>query len=510
MKGIISALAVGILACAASVAVLADGISIEINGSVLKSEVSPQIVEGRTLVPVRAIFEGIGANVNWDANTKTITGSMGDDSVVMVVNSNELSINGESTTMDSSPLIIDGRTYAPARYVAESFGYDVEWDSASKTVKITNGEAKTTEATTEQTTETTTEQTTTEATTTTVTETTTKIYEKYSEHYTGKELLVGSAVPSGVYCVIPAKENGIAYFSSYTYGGSNQSGKSYYYTSTADSVDVVYLAENLYVDVSNGALVPNDLVEKQTPDRNGTFRVGTDISAGHYTFKLAEGCKTAYIQTRNLAQNLDKKVYRLYEDGDEQITLKLESGTVVKLYGVEILDSSLRNVGGYTPLTDVDTTAFDKYNFEEVGETFKTKINKELLEEIKAFEGSSKSSNRFTKSYKEDKISSWKSAASNSSEKKYAELAADIYNKYYNQVNGSKPELTKYDNVVLYGETMSSSKYKKILVSERDNIYNFALKFTNASSFTECEAQRLNVLTFYANVVRGEGYGKNN
>ena len=133
-----------------------------------------------------------------------------------------------------------------------------------------------------------------------------------------------------------------------------------------------------------------------------------------------------------------------------------------------------------------------------------------MLVDIKAFEGISKSSNRFTKSYKDDKISSWKNSASNNSEKKYAELAADIYNKYYNQINGSKPELTKYDNVVLYGDTMSSSKYKKILISERDNIYNFALKFTNASSFTECEAQRLNVSTFYANVVRGEGYGKNN
>lgn len=84
------------------------------------------------MVPVRVIFEGIGASVEWEENTKTITGKLNNDTVVMQINSKTVSINSNDSDMDASPLIINGRTYAPARYVAESFGYSVGWDSEIK------------------------------------------------------------------------------------------------------------------------------------------------------------------------------------------------------------------------------------------------------------------------------------------------------------------------------------------------------------------------------------------
>ena len=137
------------------------------------------IIDGRTMVPVRDIFEACGAKVNWDANTKTITGEKGNTTVVMQIDSNMLFINEKVTEMDATPVIIDGRTLAPARYVAESFGGIVDWNAEDKVVMIDvdDSDEDVTETTTEETTvtEETTEVTTVTETTeaTTVTETTT-------------------------------------------------------------------------------------------------------------------------------------------------------------------------------------------------------------------------------------------------------------------------------------------------------------------------------------------------
>ena len=76
---------------------------------------------------VRAIFEGVGAEVKWDSETKSITGNKNGIEVVMTVDSNIASVNGKNITMDCGPVIINNRTLAPARYVAEAFGYKVNW-----------------------------------------------------------------------------------------------------------------------------------------------------------------------------------------------------------------------------------------------------------------------------------------------------------------------------------------------------------------------------------------------
>lgn len=130
------------------------GIGIKVNNQSLEGDDEPQIVDGRTLVPVRTIFEALGANVDWNSNTKTITAKKDKTSVVMVINQNSMTVNGKTVNMDTSAMIIDNRTYAPARYVAEAFGYNVDWDSNTKTVVINKA---TTQVTTEKATETTTE-----------------------------------------------------------------------------------------------------------------------------------------------------------------------------------------------------------------------------------------------------------------------------------------------------------------------------------------------------------------
>lgn len=168
-KLIASLLAVSLLAFPVVQVSADENISLTVNGEKVETQVPPTIIDGRTMVPVRDIFEACGAKVNWDANTKTITGEKGNTTVVMQIDSNMLFINEDVTEMDATPVIIDGRTLAPARYVAESFGGIVDWDAENKVVMIdvADDDEEITETTTEATTvtETTTETTTTATTT---------------------------------------------------------------------------------------------------------------------------------------------------------------------------------------------------------------------------------------------------------------------------------------------------------------------------------------------------------
>ena len=128
-----------------------ETVKLTINGASVGSEVPPQIINGHTMVPVRTIFEGVGARVSWDADTKTITGKKGSTIVTMQVDSNIVTVDGESKTIEAAPVIIDGRTLAPVRYVAEAFGGRVDWNPDTKVANIRTYKNK--EAVTEATTE---------------------------------------------------------------------------------------------------------------------------------------------------------------------------------------------------------------------------------------------------------------------------------------------------------------------------------------------------------------------
>lgn len=127
-------------ASAAAFTAFAEGeISVLLNGEKLSFDTEPRVEEGRTLVPMRKIFESLGADVQWDGGTRTITASRDDTSVIMRVGDREMSVNGAAVTLDAEPRIENDRTLVPLRAVAESFGADVQWDGDTKTVTITEG-----------------------------------------------------------------------------------------------------------------------------------------------------------------------------------------------------------------------------------------------------------------------------------------------------------------------------------------------------------------------------------
>ena len=113
-------------------------IQVKLNGIYLNMDVPPTIIDGRTLVPLRAIFEALNADVVWDNNTKTVTGSKGSTTVVLKINSKTAQVNGKNTLLDVPATIVDGRTMVPARFIAESLGQKVGWAENLRTVLITD------------------------------------------------------------------------------------------------------------------------------------------------------------------------------------------------------------------------------------------------------------------------------------------------------------------------------------------------------------------------------------
>jgi hypothetical protein len=113
-------------------------IKVTLNGTELQFDQPPVLDGGRTLVPMRAIFVALGAEVDWDGDTQTAIGVKGDLTVTLQIGSNILVKNGENITLDVPAKIVGGRTLVPARAIAESFGADVRWDGDAQTVIITN------------------------------------------------------------------------------------------------------------------------------------------------------------------------------------------------------------------------------------------------------------------------------------------------------------------------------------------------------------------------------------
>ena len=108
-----------------------------LNGQKLNFEVAPIIENGRTLVPLRAIFEAVGANVLWDGPTQTVKAQRGNTEVVLQIGSLYPAVNGQVWTLDVPAKIINDRTLAPLRFVGEAFGGQVSWDETTRTVAIT-------------------------------------------------------------------------------------------------------------------------------------------------------------------------------------------------------------------------------------------------------------------------------------------------------------------------------------------------------------------------------------
>ena len=120
-------------------------IIVELNGKKIQFDQPPIIQNDRTLVPMRAIFEAMGCDVEWDGENQWITATKDNITIEMMIDYNSFWVTdyGEGGTyartlnLDVSPQIINGRTLVPLRAISESIGAGVAWNSFTRTVTIT-------------------------------------------------------------------------------------------------------------------------------------------------------------------------------------------------------------------------------------------------------------------------------------------------------------------------------------------------------------------------------------
>lgn len=114
----------------------ATPIKVIVNDSALAMDVPPVEQNGRTLVPLRAIFEAIKAKINWDAKTQTVTATKGETTIKLTIGSATAYKNGAPIKLDVAAKSIKGRTMVPVRFVAEALGLKVNWDAKTRTVTV--------------------------------------------------------------------------------------------------------------------------------------------------------------------------------------------------------------------------------------------------------------------------------------------------------------------------------------------------------------------------------------
>lgn len=144
MKKIVTLVLALVIALSAFAPCLAaEYVDVEINGQKIEFDVPAQIINDRTMVPMRKIFETLGAEVEWyEAEQGILALTPQGKVIVMKIGANRMIVGNIATNeekkveLDVPPMLVDSRTLVPVRAISESLGYNVEWVEETQTVKI--------------------------------------------------------------------------------------------------------------------------------------------------------------------------------------------------------------------------------------------------------------------------------------------------------------------------------------------------------------------------------------
>lgn len=114
----------------------ADQIGVVVDDTPILFDQPPVVIEERTMVPLRGVFESMGATVDWIPETQTIFAQRQSDVVSLQIGNGVLYRNGQEIPLEVPPQIVGERTMVPVRAVAEAFGSQVEWNNETRTVVI--------------------------------------------------------------------------------------------------------------------------------------------------------------------------------------------------------------------------------------------------------------------------------------------------------------------------------------------------------------------------------------
>ena len=114
-------------------------VQIFVDGIPLYNDQPAVIRNGRTMVPFNALFSALGANVTWNEKEQKVTGTKGDLNVELFINKSNANVKGQSVTMDTPVQIINGRTMVPLKFVSSYLGASVAWDGVNYAAYVSTG-----------------------------------------------------------------------------------------------------------------------------------------------------------------------------------------------------------------------------------------------------------------------------------------------------------------------------------------------------------------------------------
>ena len=126
----------------------ANPITVQLNGEYVDftdengNIVNPEIINNRTMVPMRKIFEVVGAEIEWDGEERKITATTDKKIIILQIDNTEATVQDKATneiteiTLDSAPVILNNRTMVPVRFIAESLEKQVGWDNENRCVIV--------------------------------------------------------------------------------------------------------------------------------------------------------------------------------------------------------------------------------------------------------------------------------------------------------------------------------------------------------------------------------------
>jgi beta propeller repeat protein len=115
-----------------------EEIKVMVNGTRYYTDPLPYIKNDRTMVPMRRVFEILGADIQWNNDERSVTASKGSDIIKLYIGSSTAYKNGVPLKLDAAPEILAsaGRTMVPLRFVSEALGCSVDWEPLTRTVTI--------------------------------------------------------------------------------------------------------------------------------------------------------------------------------------------------------------------------------------------------------------------------------------------------------------------------------------------------------------------------------------
>ncbi len=136
-RGIIGLLAGFVLCLVFCTSVFAEQpITVRLDGGKVKFDTEPRLVNDRTFVPMRTIYEAFGAKIYWNDNEKSVTSQYNGTEIYLKVGSDEMLVNGEVVELEDAPFIAEDRTLVPVRAISEALGCYVDWDEDDRIVYI--------------------------------------------------------------------------------------------------------------------------------------------------------------------------------------------------------------------------------------------------------------------------------------------------------------------------------------------------------------------------------------